>query len=198
MQFLPFNELLEELRNAGVRSRVSEEEGLRFALTGEQAAKLYLGEDEQEAQRLEARFVRVDREQVAALPERLFHKAHVSDVAVAPCATWRPILDAALYELAQDEAWLEIDAEASLHQNGRDPLLLGPDERRVLTVLARGALETGDAKAGFTAVGLGSPLLVELRCDGSLLVCCESQALADELAGAAASLTGPRRSEERS
>ncbi|RMD66018.1 MAG: hypothetical protein D6824_01605 [Planctomycetota bacterium] len=189
MQFLPLNELLDELRDAGVRSRISEEEGLRFALTGEHAAKVCLGTDEEEARRLDARFVRVGRDEAATLLERLFHKAHVSDVAVAPCASWRPILDAALYELAQDEAWLEIDAEASLHQNGRDPLLLGPDERRLLTVLARGALDAGDAHAGFTAVGLGSPLLIELRCDGSLLVWCESQALADELAGAVEGLT---------
>lgn len=187
MQFFPYKEFLAEVKPAGVVPR-PQGERVYFSLetrSGSPAGLLFGDTVAFDADAPDSRRFDASRERLPALLESLFHKAHVSDVAIIPAGKWRDLLNVALYELAKDEAWLEIDAEASLHQNGRDPLLLEPGDHHVLARLAGALLESEDAADGdFTAVALGSPMLVEFRQKGAVVAWCASAAIADEIADA--------------
>jgi len=192
VQFIPYKEFLDEVRSAGVAANQSGGQ-VMFTLTSAdgalQPARVRIGSGSAPgASEQDDRSVVSSAERLPELIERLFHKARVAEVAVAPAQAWRNILDVALYDLAQDEDWLTVDAEASLHQNGRDPLLLASSEYQVLRLLAGAVLKNGqgDNSRDFTAVAPGSPMVVEFHAAGFAVVWCASEAVADEVAAALA------------
>jgi len=125
----------------------------------------------------------------AALPEiaeRLLHKAHIAQCVIIPVGRWRPILDLLAFELATNEDWLDIDADATLHQNTRDPLGLTSKSRHVVALIAASLFPAADPALDLTIASLDSPFVLELRSEPALILH-GPQAMAENLA---ASISG--------
>ena len=128
-----------------------------------------------------------------SLPQRLdalIHAARLSEVAVVPAGLWRTVMDLVAYELATDESWLDVDTEASLHLNTRDPLLLTPPDLHILRTLAGALLNAvqsaggGEPAQDLSIVTPGSALVFELDHRGAIRVQCANATLAEHLAEA--------------
>jgi len=119
------------------------------------------------------------------LPQRIedvLHASGVAEAAIIPAGQWRSVLDLAAFELASDELWQDIDAEAALHMNGRDPLALLPDQYHIVRTMARAIVEHGDSPAeSITVLASDAPIVIEVRPDGTATVRCSHEAVAREL-----------------
>ena len=110
---------------------------------------------------------------------------HINESVLIPVGTWGAIINAVVFDLAGEESWLEIDAEASLHQNGRDPPLVSAREQQVLSAMISSLMTNAEGvDQDLTIAGLGAPLLIEVSHSGALRIMCGSAAIADELAKA--------------
>ena len=120
-----------------------------------------------------------------ALPQRIedvLHATGIAEAAIIPRAQWRDILDLAAFELATDEHWQDIDAEAALHMNGRDPLALLPDRFHIVQTMVKSIIEHGDSeKESLAIVASDAPITVEVRADGTATVRCMHEATAREI-----------------
>ncbi|MEO1131011.1 MAG: hypothetical protein AAFX05_15065, partial [Planctomycetota bacterium] len=107
-------------------------------------------------------------------------RLHFSEVGLIPAATWRSILDVAAFDLASDEMWLDIDAEAAMHQTGRDPLLLIPSDRPLIKTIIDALMAHGDApQHGLHIIALEAPFVMSVSHEGRLNVWCANDAVAD-------------------
>ena len=86
----------------------------------------------------------VEKSRVPQLAEDLIHTLHLDEVLLIPARTWGSVVNLIAYELAEDESWLSVDAEASLHQNGRDPLQLGPPDLSLVTAMCEALMKHGE------------------------------------------------------
>lgn len=119
---------------------------------------------------------------LAATTEALVARAHLGEIALIPASRWRGFLDLAAFELAEDQAWLEVDAEASLHQNGRDPLVLLASSRHVVSTVAGALFKVASGpEHDLTIVGMDAPIIIELRHEPRLRLICSSEGVADNI-----------------
>jgi hypothetical protein len=104
-------------------------------------------------------------EHLAPTLETILHKLHLAPLHIFPRGTWRPILDRVSFGLASNEAWQEIDSQASLEQNTRDPLACGPRDLHTLRDLVRTLLDDGEADAGasIAIVAAGQRLIAHVE-----------------------------------
>lgn len=125
----------------------------------------------------------VGRDRLPQLAEDLVHVVHLDEVLLIPVRKWGGVVNLVAFDLAEDESWLSIDAEASLHQNGRDPLQLGPPDMPLVSAMCKSLLEhgEGDEEADLTIVATGAPLVIEFRCAGALVVRCGHAGIRDTL-----------------
>lgn len=120
---------------------------------------------------------------LSARLDDVLHALHAQEVILIPVGTWRATLDSVAFALAEDEAWQEIDAEASLHQHKRSPLAFPPAQRATLIRLIGSVLETGsDAVADLTLLAPDIGVAIEVRAAGSLLITLTNRAAAEALA----------------
>lgn len=123
------------------------------------------------AQAAPGHYLCLPRAELPAAAMHLIHKAKLDESVLIPSITWRPVLDTLAFDPDRHEDWLEVDADAALHQNGRDPLLLVPHQlhivERTLTALMDGA---SGPEHGLTLVSATSPFVLEFAAPASLRV----------------------------
>lgn len=135
-----------------------------------------------------ARHIQAERERLPELTEGLIHSNHITEVVLIPVASWKAIIDLVAFDLATDESWLEIDAEASLHQNSHDPLFVGGRDLHLVRAILTSLLANGESPdADLAILAVGSPMIFEFRCEGALKVICPNVAIADEMTSTARS-----------
>ena len=172
MEFLSHDKSIGNLETLGVIAEGGEGEDspMRFRLDVEDAEEASIGP----APSGDApRSLKADGGSLAELLDAALHAFHLQDVMVVPALPWRALLDLIAFDMAADEAWQDIDAEANLHARSRDPLLFSPDERETLLGIVRAALEHGEGAAGeFTILAVGSPVVIGVRSPGELRLSC--------------------------
>lgn len=116
-------------------------------------------------------YVSLPRSELPVAAMHLIHKAKLDESVLIPSVTWRPVLDTLAFDPQRHEDWLEVDADAALHQNGRDPLLLVPHQlhivERTLAALIEGA---SGPEHGLTLVSATSPFVLEFAPPATLRV----------------------------
>jgi len=185
MEFLDYNQTLEAIGEFGVVER-PEGDAMRFELTAKpphapEVQTLVIGPDAEAAPGQRA--MACPTENLPATLESLLHKVHVQEVAVIPTTSWGAILDLIAFKLADEEHWNEIDAEASLHKNTRNPLVIDANDMRLTRKLLEALIENGESEEhNASIVATGAPLVIEFHQPGSLRIQCGNPATADALA----------------
>lgn len=130
-----------------------------------------------------ARRIETRADGLPAFAESVIHRIHISEVVLIPVGTWGALLNAALMDLVSDESWLGVDAEASLHQKGRDPLAVNQGEAHIVKAITAALLKNGEAPdQDLTIAATGSPLLIEVARPGYIRVWCPNGAVAQSIA----------------
>lgn len=122
-------------------------------------------------------------EKLAELLDDVLHAMHIQSVLVMPVSEWRSVLDLVAFELATDEDWQEVDAEASLHQRTRDPLEVPPDQRQTMLAMVKAILENGEGEVtDLNLLAPGVAVVIEVRHPAELRVHSGNRAVLDTLA----------------
>ncbi len=180
MEFLDFDKTVSALTDSGITT-TSEGDLVHFVLETPEARRLVIGPPDAPNGEGDAR-IEVDAAALPRITEEIFHALHVGEVLLIPVGTWRNIIDIAAFDLAEDENWLEIDAEASLHQSGRDPLVLAPAQRTMIETIVKALLEHGSGPSEhLTILASGTTFVLEVRQPGVLVVSCDGEAIVDTL-----------------
>lgn len=133
-----------------------------------------------------AQRIEVGPDRIPEIAESIVHRLHFQEAALIPVSRWQDVLDVAAFDLATDEAWLDIDAEAAMHQKGRDPLLLLPDDRHLIKTIINAIMTNGEsAKHDLTLTSLDTPFLMRVHHEGALSIWCANDAVADMVRGVA-------------
>ncbi|MHC4976637.1 MAG: hypothetical protein ACYTF7_08535 [Planctomycetota bacterium] len=128
------------------------------------------------------RTIVVDRERLPALCEEILHSLKLDEAMLIPHYSWGTIVNIAAFDLVDNDSWLQIDAEASMHQNKRDPLEIGPQDFGFIPCLYASLLEHGESEeADMNLLTLGAPIIVDLLHTGTVVVTCGSAGLLDTL-----------------
>lgn len=186
---------MEYLSYSTVRDRFSDlllsehpsDETVRLALVlpDETPTRVVFGEPAPDGEEPGKHVRRIERALDALVPtiDGVLHRLHITEVGVFPVGNWRGVLDLAAFELATDEHWNDFEAEASMHMNGRDPLMFRSDEYAILTKIASSVMEHGDSAAlDLMLISLDTPFLMEVRQAGGITVWCANESIADEVA----------------
>lgn len=124
-------------------------------------------------------------EPLAQLVEDVLHKHKVTEAMVIPVGKWRAVCDLLAMELAADESWQDIDAEASLHLNSRNPLLLTTRDfhiiPKMLEALRRATSDDTTGAHDLSIVAAGVGLILEFRPTGALLMVATNPSFCAEL-----------------
>ena len=85
--------------------------------------------------------LKLEPEQLATRLDEILGRLSLDQLLVVPTGKWSDILDAVAFGMAEVEAWQEFDHVATVHRNGRDPVLCHsadlPLLRRLIEILAR-------------------------------------------------------------
>jgi hypothetical protein len=184
VDFLDEQKAIENLREGAINAVVEGEddnETLRFSIAGEEVSTLSVGaEPWGEADHTMSAS---DAGALASLLDDVLHAMHIQTVLVMPVQRWRGVLDLVAFELATDEDWQEIDAEASLHQRSRDPLEVPPDQRQTMLNMVKAVLESGDGEdTDLNLLAPGVAVVIEVRHPSELRVHSGNRAVLDTLA----------------
>ena len=103
----------------------------------------------------------------AAVLEAVLHKLRLAPLYLVPVTRWRNILDVVAFGLAGNEAWQEVDSQASVELNSRDALVCEMRDLHTLRELVRVLLQDGDhAEDGLSQalaiVATGQPLVAHV------------------------------------
>lgn len=193
MEFVRFDNACDELKHFGVAPVADDESDgsvLRFAMrsvpkiTPRVLSVVVRAEDlpDDPASDDGAAVVRTTKDRLPEIAESALHMLHLDEVMLIPTGTWGDIINLVAFDLATDEIWLSIDAEASLHQTRRDPLVLGAAEMSLVATMGSSLLKNGENdKTNLTIAATGAPLLLELSCKGILRVWCAHEEVRDHL-----------------
>ena len=186
MEFIGHKEFFDALKPSGVRVETEHPGPARCVLTPGEPAGLspsvvIFGESENHpGDPPGARRVAAETGALPALISAILRKEHLREVALCPAMVWAPIVDLVAFDLAQDERWSDIDAEAALHLRTRDPLLLDAADLRLCETIAGAVFEHGEPDThDFAVVAIGAPLTLNVLQRGRLVVWCGNPALAD-------------------
>lgn len=126
-------------------------------------------------------------DRVASALEAVLHKLHLAPLHLIPVGRWREIFDAVSFELAAHDRWQEIDAQASLEQNSRDPLRCEARDLHMLREVVRALLANGEGGAAqaLTIVATGQLLVVRVEPGRPLELHVGNAGVADQLRDAA-------------
>lgn len=186
MEFLEYANASPMLKKQGI---VEHQEGdfLRLSIKDEKGVtrRLVIGTpNESEAGDDKVRKIEAAKEALAEIAEAIVHRLHFAEAALIPVAKWKDVLDVAAFDLATDEAWLDIDAEATLHQKGRDPLMLLPNDRHLIKTIMAAVLTNGESeKHDLILTALDTVFLMRIRHEGAIAVWCANDAVADMVRG---------------
>jgi hypothetical protein len=188
VEFLPYAQVRRTLADHGIVEQV-EGDRLRLALRDSatkgaaRAACVVFGEG---GLRNGARRIPMPADRAGETAERLLHKAHINDFVMIPAERWRPILDVIAFDLANNPDWHEVDADASLHQNTREPLGMMARQRALVREMLDSLHRNAPAGAcDVTIAALDSPFVLEACPRGTLTLQCP-EAIAETLVHALA------------
>ena len=100
-----------------------------------------------------------------------------------PVGKWRSVFDLVAYSLAENEDWMSVDAEATLHHHTHDPLGFALGERHAAAALIGALIEHADApEHAVTIASIDAPILIEFTPARTLTVRCQGAGLCDTLA----------------
>ncbi|MBL8745872.1 MAG: hypothetical protein JNK58_05885 [Phycisphaerae bacterium] len=174
MEFLPYAQVRRALLEHGVIEQI---EGDRLGLVlqttdsrnASPTATLHLGA----ADIADPRTPEIEPHHLGACAEKLLHRAHAAEFVLIPALRWRPILDATAFDLASIDDWREIDADAALHQNTREPLAMLARNRSLVRAIIDSLTRNADGPdCDLTIASLDAPLLIEWRSRGTLTLHC--------------------------
>ncbi|MFG0292452.1 MAG: hypothetical protein ACF8MJ_04785 [Phycisphaerales bacterium JB050] len=181
MDFLAYVKALPAIEQLGVKA--DEHDGVvRFTIADDRRVTLSIGakppSDHPADRTLEA-----PAELLPRLCDEVFHALNINEVALVPFTMWREVLDLTAFDMAMVERWLDIDAEASLHQNSRDPLFVSRDEHETLETMVRSLLTNAEKIEQSIAVlaSGGTALVVDVLPPDRLFVQCVGQGVADRV-----------------
>jgi len=187
VEFVPYNEAKAWLTELGALER-KDGDSIRLVLDADAVSKTRPGEivqatiGEASDERRDERHVDAKAETLGEIAEGILHKSHLNQILLIPVGQWRSVLDLLAFSLADDEDWLDIDAEASLHQNSHDALMIQPRQRHIIPKIVNALIESGDDPShDLTIASVESPLLVEVRPSGTLRLSCLGRDVADQL-----------------
>ncbi len=125
-------------------------------------------------------------ESLPQLVEDLLHKHKVNEALVIPVGQWRAVCDLLAFELAADTSWQDIDAEASLHLNTRDPLLITPRDYHIIPLmlgaLIRATADDASGEHDLTFVAAGVGMVLEFRTCGAVVMTSANPSFCAEMA----------------
>ena len=127
MEFVESTEVEEVMQNLQIGAEVVNEHVCRLDLS-EQAD-------------LTRHELKLEPEHLALRLDEILSRLSLDQLLLVPTGKWSDILDAVAFGMAEVEAWQEFDHVATVHRNGRDPVLCHsadlPLLRRLIEVLAR-------------------------------------------------------------
>ena len=178
MEFFRYERFVEAIAEHGTIARNVSDDMVRFENEGDETWSIELGG----ASGDRSLGYDVSPDDLPQRIEDVLHASGVAEAAVIPTSQWRHVLDLAAFELASDERWQDIDAEAALHMNGRDPLALLPDQYHIVQTMVRAIVEHGEKpEESLTVLASDAPIVIEVRPDGTATVRCSHEAVAREL-----------------
>jgi len=190
VEFFDYKRACQELKGIGIVPD-AQGEAIRFTLekgpsAEDDAAAIVIGdasaaEDAPDG----ATHAKAEKDRIPQLAEDLVHVLHLDEVLIVPVKKWGGVVNLVAFDLAGDESWLSIDAEAAVHQNSHDPLQLGPPDMSLVPGMCKALMEHGeDDDADLTIVATGAPLIIEFRHQGALIVHCGHAGMRDTLLSA--------------
>ena len=184
MDFIPEQELGELFRDMGV---VTYDAGETYAL---------LEMDDQHAGVRDCLYVadqpcdaddgwncrEMDMDQLIASIVGTIHKIHEGQTVLIPAGKWRSMFDVVAYSMAQDEAWQEFDASATIRLNTKDPLVFESGDEHTLANLLTALMKDGETiEQSVYLIPAGAPLLMHICPSGPVKLWFGNSALADEV-----------------
>jgi hypothetical protein len=125
---------------------------------------------------------RVPLTRVPEAVDLILHKLHLSPVVVVPRSRWRSVFDAVTFTLAENRAWQEVESEATVILNTRDPLLCTPADLRTLRSMLEALVCDGRSPEESVAIiPAEGQLLIEVVPGAGARVEFSTQALADSV-----------------
>jgi hypothetical protein len=206
VEFVGFGEVWPELKSRGVIEARRDANSLELAIDPSRSpVTVELCSGDEQAERPGKRKASVDAsaglhagmqvrcpaERVATALETVLHKLHLTPLYLVPVGLWRNIFDVVSFGLATNESWQEIDSQASVQQNTRDPILCGPRDLHTLRELVRVLLADGQADAqasfhrGLSIVGSGQSLIAHVEPTKPVRIVVASVSVAEQIRDAA-------------
>lgn len=128
-----------------------------------------------------------ERLPAARLPEAvdlILHKLHLSPVAVVPRTRWRSVFDVVTFALAENRAWQEVESEATVILNTRDPLVCTPADLRTLRAMLEVLLADGQgAEEAVSVIPASGQLVIDVVPGTASRIEFSTQAIADAVEG---------------
>jgi hypothetical protein len=181
VDFLAYAKALPVIEELGVEA--DEQDGMvRFTIVDDRCVTMSIGAKPPADQPTD-RTLETPTELLPRLCDEVFHSLNINEVAMVPFTQWRAVLDLTAFDMANVERWLDIDAEASLHQNSRDPLFVSRDEHETLETMVRSLLTNAEKVEQSIAViaSGGTALVVEVLPPDRLFVQCVGEGVADRV-----------------
>lgn len=184
LEFVGYSEAWRDLAQGGVVEAERTDAVLRVALEDTPGGEVVevAADDHAHAAHLPADVVRLPRERMAELVERIVHKMHLTRVCVIPVGKWRQVFEAVANGMAQNEKWRAVDSAANVELNTRDPLVVQPADHHTLRDLVAAVLKHGTHPThGIAMAAMGTPLVIEAMPAGELAVYAGKASIAAEV-----------------
>ncbi len=110
------------------------------------------------------------------------HRIHEGRTIMVPIGKWRSVFDVVAFSMAEDEAWQEFDASATIKLNTRDPLLFETGDEHTFVGLITALMKDGETREqGVFVIPVGAPILLHIQPGGPVKFWFGNSALADEV-----------------
>lgn len=185
VEFVKTQNMLEILQDYGVKEQPPTEDELIYLSMADnvEAVHLHIASDtSQTPPRDDARVVQLPRSEMPQAIEEFIGRLHLDQVLLIPVHKWRNVFDSVAFSMADDEAWANVDAAATVALNRRDPLLFEPADHQTLRRLLRALMNDAEEPSqGVMLTTTTAPVLIDIIPDGTLRVSVGNPALADEV-----------------
>jgi hypothetical protein len=184
VEFVGYSEAWRDLAQGGVVEAERTDAVLRVALEDTPGGEVVevAAIDHVHASQLPADVVRLPRERMAELVERIVHKMHLTRVCVIPVGKWRQVFEAVAEGMASNAKWQAVDSTANVALNTRDPLMVEPADHHTLRDLVAAVLTRGTQPVhGIAVAAVGTPLVIEAMPAGEIAVYAGKASIAAEV-----------------
>ena len=181
MDFLDFNEAWSSLTPLKViRLETSTDEAFRPGI--EDSDELVIFDIMGTTPDADAIPLEIPADRAADALEAMVHKLHLAPLILFPIGRWRNVIDAISFELADNEAWQELDSSSIVALNTHDPLMCEPQDLHLVHDILACIMKVGENPLqGVTLAALGKPLLICAEPPGNLRIELGRESLAAEV-----------------